>query len=130
AEVTILPVKQLGVDAAILFSDIMVPLHQIGIPVDLKPDVGPVLDKPLRTMEDVKALRPIVPEEDAPFVLEAIRILRRELDVPLIGFAGGPFTLASYLIEGRPTRKFMEVKRMMFGAPDVWRAMMERLTGI
>jgi len=130
AEVTILPVKQLGVDAAILFSDIMVPLHQIGIAVDLKPNVGPVLDKPLRSAEDVKALRPIVPEEDVPFVLEAIKILRRELDVPLIGFSGGPFTLASYLIEGQPTRKFTEVKRMMFGAPDVWREMMERLTSI
>jgi len=128
AEVTILPVKQLGVDAAILFSDIMIPIRQIGIPVELEPDVGPVLERPVRTASDLKALRPLVPGEDVPFVLEAIRILRRELDVPLIGFAGGPFTLASYLVEGRPTRKFTEVKRMMFGAPLIFHELMERIS--
>lgn len=130
AQVTLLPVEQLGVDAAILFSDIMVPIHQVGIPVDLQPNVGPVLDRPLRSAEDVKALRPLTPEEDVPFVLEAIRILRRELNVPLIGFSGGPFTLASYLVEGKPTRKFAEVKRMMFAAPDLWHELMHRLSDI
>lgn len=130
AEVTLLPVNQLGVDAAILFSDIMVPVQAVGIPVDLKPNVGPVLDEPLRDSVAVSALRALHPEEDVPFVLETIRILRKELDVPLIGFAGGPFTVASYLIEGRPTRKFSETKRMMYRAPELWRDLMERLVAV
>lgn len=127
AYVTMLPVEQLGVDAAILFSDIVIPLQAVGVPVELRSNVGPVLDPPLRDAKGVAAIRPLEPWEDVPYVLEAIRILRRELRVPLIGFAGGPFTLASYLVEGRPTRTFAETKRMMYQRPDLWRALMERL---
>lgn len=130
AEVTLLPVAQLGVDAAILFSDIIIPIQAVGVPVVLEPNVGPVLDPPMRTLADLEKIRPLQPEEDVPYVLEAIRILRRELKVPLIGFAGGPFTIASYLIEGRATRKFLETKRCMFGASDFWHELMRRLTGV
>lgn len=130
AEVTLLPIRQLGVDAAILFSDIMVPIAEAGIGVELKPNVGPVLDHPLRTASDLARISPRPPEEGVPYVLETIRILSRELAVPLIGFAGGPFTLASYLVEGRPTRKFSYVKEMMFAAPDVWHGLMRRLTDV
>lgn len=130
AEVTMLPVTQLDVDAAILFSDIMVPIHEAGVDVEIKPNVGPVIDRPIRDSAGVERLRPLVPEADVPYVIETVRILRDELKVPLIGFAGGPFTLASYLVEGRPTRKFHEVKRMMFATPDVWHRLMERLCQI
>lgn len=130
AEVTLLPIKQLGVDAAILFSDIMVPVHEAGIAVDIQPNVGPVIEEPIRESSDVDRLRPLVPEEDVPYVIETIRILQGELKVPLIGFAGGPFTLASYLVEGRPTRKFHKVKHMMFAMPDVWHRLMDRLCEI
>ena len=130
AEVTMLPVDQLGVDAAILFSDIMIPVHEAGVPVEIRPELGPVVDRPIRERADVERLRPLVPERDVPYVIETVRILRRTLAVPLIGFAGGPFTLASYLVEGRPTRKFQEVKRMMFARPEVWHALMERLCDI
>lgn len=130
AEVTLLPIKQLGVDAAILFSDIMVPVHEAGIAVDIQPNVGPVIEEPIRESRDVDRLRPLVPEEDVPYVIETIRILQGELKVPLIGFAGGPFTLASYLVEGRPTRKFHKVKHMMFAMPDVWHRLMDRLCEI
>ncbi len=129
-QVTLLPVEQLGVDAAILFSDIMVPLQAIGIPVVIQENVGPVLNQPLRTPADVARLRPLEPEEDVPYVLEAIRLLRRELKVPLIGFAGAPFTLASYLIEGGPTRQFVETKRLMYGAPELWHELMSRLADL
>lgn len=127
AEVTLLPVTQLGVDAAILFSDIVVPLQAVGVPIEIQSNVGPVLDPPMRDARSIASIRPLEPEEDVPYVLEAIRILRRELKVPLIGFAGGPFTLASYLIEGRPTRKFAETKRMMYQAPELWHELMEGL---
>lgn len=130
AEVTMLPVTQLGVDAAILFSDIMVPVHEAGVPVELQPEVGPVIAEPIRDMAGVQRLRALDPAQDTPYVIETVRLLRGALSVPLIGFAGGPFTLASYLVEGRPTRKFLHVKRMMFAAPGVWHALMERLCQI
>ncbi|MBO8141279.1 MAG: uroporphyrinogen decarboxylase [Firmicutes bacterium] len=128
AQVTLLPVEQLGVDAAILFSDIMVPLGPMGARYELKENVGPVVERPVRTPEDVARLEPLEPEVDLPYVLETIRILRRELRVPLIGFAGGPFTLASYLIEGRPTRDFLHTKGFMYHQPGAWHELLRRLT--
>lgn len=128
AQVTRLPVEQLGVDAAILFSDIMVPLGPMGVEYELKESVGPIVARPIAGMADVARLRPLEPEETLAYVLETIRLLVRELPVPLIGFVGGPFTLASYLIEGQPTRTFVKTKAMMYGQPAVWHALLERLT--
>ena len=128
AQVTLLPVAQLGVDAAILFADITLPLLGLGVKFDLVEGVGPVIEHPVRTAADVEALRPFEPERDVPFVLEAIRLIRREATVPLIGFAGAPFTLASYLIEGRGSRDLVLTKRLMFEAPALWARLMERLT--
>lgn len=128
AQVTLLPVEQLGVDAAILFSDIMTPVRGMGVDVVLDP--GPQLAHPIRSMADVEALRPLEVEEDVPYVTETIRILVRELKVPLIGFAGAPFTLASYMVEGGPSKHYVVVKSMMYGAPEVWFALMEKLTAM
>src|SRR5439155_17212653 len=120
AEVTLQPVRRLGVDAAILFADIMHPLIGIGVALDLVEDVGPVVQQPVRGRADLQALRPIVPEEDVAFVLASIRLLKRELGtIPLIGFAGAPFTLASYLVDGKPTRTFLATKSLMYGASEV-----------
>ncbi|HKP53972.1 MAG TPA: uroporphyrinogen decarboxylase [Chloroflexia bacterium] len=132
AEVTLQPVRRLGVDAAVMFADIMLPLIGIGVGVELVENVGPVVASPIKGMEDLEVLRPIEPEEDVPFVMEAVRITKRELGdrTPLIGFCGAPFTLASYLIEGKPTREFSRTKAMMYTQPDVWHSLMERLTGI
>ena len=128
AEATLQPVRRLGVDAAILFSDIVVPLQGMGVELDIEPGVGPVIEKPIRTMEDVERLRELDPDNDVPYVMEAIRILRGELDVPLIGFGGAPFTLASYLVEGGPSKNHVHTKALMYGSPDVWQALMQRLT--
>lgn len=128
AEVTLQPVRRLGVDAAILFSDIVVPLQAMGVALDIKPSVGPVIENPIRSGEDVERLGSLDPEEDLPFVLEAVRMLVAELDIPLIGFAGAPFTLASYLVEGGPSKDHARTKALMFGAPEVWNALMEKLT--
>ncbi|CAN5682786.1 uroporphyrinogen decarboxylase [soil metagenome] len=126
-EVTLQPVKRLGVDAAILFSDIVVPLEGMGVDLDIREGIGPVIAAPVRAVEDVERLRALEPETDVAYVLEAVRMLAAELDVPLIGFAGAPFTLASYLIEGGPSKSHARTKALMYGAPDVWRALMERL---
>ena len=126
-EVTAQPVRRLNVDAAILFSDIVVPIQAMGIDLEIRPGVGPVIERPIRTSEDVDRLRPLDPEADVPFVLEAVRALVDELDVPLIGFGGAPFTLASYLIEGGPSRSFAMTKRMMYSDPDTWHKLMDRL---
>ena len=128
AEVTLLPVRQLGVDAAILFGDIMLPLGPMGVRFRIQEGHGPVVENPIRWAQDVERLRPLEPEEDLPFVLEAIGILRKELEVPLIGFAGGPFTLASYLIEGGPSRAFSQTKAFMYREPALWDRLLERLT--
>ncbi|MCY0901391.1 MAG: uroporphyrinogen decarboxylase [Firmicutes bacterium] len=130
AQVTRLPVEQLGVDAAILFSDIMVPLGPMGVHYDIQGGVGPVLPNPLRTQEAVRALRPLSPERDLPHVLETIRLLVADLDVPLIGFAGGPFTLASYMVEGRAdlTRDYKRTKQMMHEDTQVWEHLMRSLS--
>ncbi|MBM3469465.1 MAG: uroporphyrinogen decarboxylase [Armatimonadetes bacterium] len=128
AQVTLLPVEQLGVDAAILFADIMLPLVGLGVPFDIVEGTGPVIGTPIRTGAQVDALRPLEPERDLPFVLEAIRLIRGEVRVPLIGFAGAPFTVASYLIEGRGTRDLPQTKGMLHGAPALWHRLMHRLT--
>jgi uroporphyrinogen decarboxylase len=127
AEVTMLPVKQLGVDAAILFSDIMNPMTGMGIDFSLKDGVGPVVHTPVRSPADVANLRPFDAEEHLPNVLETIRLLRQELKIPLIGFVGAPFTLASYLVEGRPTKNFGLVKQFMYSEPAAWASLMEQL---
>jgi uroporphyrinogen decarboxylase len=128
AEATLQPVRRLGVDAAILFSDIVVPLEGMGVELDIQPGVGPVIEKPIRTLADVERLRELDPESDVPYVLETIRTLRRELDVPLIGFGGAPFTLASYLVQGGPSRDHARTKALMHGAPDAWHLLMDRLS--
>lgn len=130
AEVTLQPVRRLGVDAAILFSDIVVPLQAVGIDLDIEPGRGPVIDRPISSAADLSRLRPIEPEADAPYVLEAIRILVKELDVPLIGFGGAPFTLASYLVEGGPSKTHALTKSLMYSDPETWAALMDRLATI
>lgn len=127
-EITLQPVRRLGVDAAILFSDIVVPLQAMGIALEIRPGVGPVIAEPVRTREQVDAIRILEPETDADYVLEAIRSLRKELEVPLIGFAGAPFTLASYLIEGGPSKTHARTKALMVAEPIVWNALMQVLS--
>ncbi len=131
AEVTLQPVRRLGVDGAVLFADITLPvIFGLGVDVRLVEEVGPVVDAPIRIRTDVDRLRSTPAEEAVPFVLETIRILRRELpaEVALIGFSGAPFTLAGYLVEGGPSRDFLKVKTMMYAQPDVWHALMGRLS--
>ncbi|HYG60055.1 MAG TPA: uroporphyrinogen decarboxylase [Symbiobacteriaceae bacterium] len=128
AEVTILPVKQLNVDAAILFSDIMTPLRAMGLGVDIVENVGPVFDRPFRTLKDVQSIPQLNAAEMVPYVLETIKILVRELEVPLLGFAGAPFTLASYMVEGRPTKDYRIVKTLMYSEPETWATLMEKLS--
>lgn len=127
AEVTLQPVRRLGVDAAILFSDIVVPLLGMGIDVDIRPKIGPVVADPIRSVADIDKLTTLEPETDVPFVLETIRLLKEELDVPLIGFAGAPFTLASYLVEGGPSKDHRIAKSFMYSEPEAWRKLMDRL---
>lgn len=127
AEVTLMPVKKLGVDAAILYSDIMNPVASIGIKFDIVPNVGPVIDNPIRSKADVDNLTPIDVERDLNHIMETIRILKRELTIPLIGFAGAPFTLASYLIEGRPSKNYIRTKQLMYSEPETWQLLMNKL---
>ncbi|MDI4646769.1 uroporphyrinogen decarboxylase [Cohnella hashimotonis] len=127
AEVTMMPVRKLGVDAAILYSDIMNPVASIGIDFDIVKDIGPVIDNPVRSEADVDRLKPIDVERDLGHVLETIGILSRELDVPLITFAGAPFTLASYIVEGRPSKSYIRTKALMYGEPAVWHKLMGKL---
>ncbi|CAB1127599.1 uroporphyrinogen III decarboxylase [Candidatus Hydrogenisulfobacillus filiaventi] len=128
AEVTCLAVEQLEVDAAILFSDIVVPLMAMGAPVTLEEGRGPVVRPPFRSREDLERLAPLEPERQLPEVAEAVRLAVRRLHgIPLIGFAGAPFTLASYLIEGGHSALYLETKRLMWGEPDLWAALMARL---
>ncbi len=128
AEVTLQPVRAVGVDAAILFADILLPLPAMGVGLAFAAGEGPVIADPISTLADVARLRPLDPDP-LPNVLEAIRLVRRELAgrVPLIGFAGGPFTLASYLIEGGASRDYRRTKQMMYAAPDTWHALMSHL---
>ncbi|HEX2771722.1 MAG TPA: uroporphyrinogen decarboxylase [Micromonosporaceae bacterium] len=129
-EITLQPVRRHGVDAAILFSDIVVPVAAAGIDLDIVPGTGPVVAEPVRTEADLERLRPIT-VDDVPYVDEAVRLLTAELgDTPLIGFAGAPFTLASYLVEGGPSRTHARTKAMMYGEPDLWHALCHKLAEI
>jgi uroporphyrinogen decarboxylase len=131
AEVTLQPIRRLGVDAAILFSDIVVPLQAIGIELEIRPQVGPVVESPFGDASDVDRLRPLEPEIDVPFVIEAVKMLVAELGpIPLIGFAGAPFTLASYLIEGGPSQSHLKTKTLMYSQPELWQKLMDRLADI
>jgi uroporphyrinogen decarboxylase len=129
-EITLQPLRRYDVDAAIVFSDIVVPLRAIGVDVDIKPGVGPVMGQPVRDLADVERLRPLEPD-DVPYLSEAVKTLVGELGGrPLIGFAGGPFTLASYLIEGGPSKNHDKTKALMYGQPELWHALLGRLADI
>jgi uroporphyrinogen decarboxylase len=132
AEVTLQPVRRLGVDAAILFADIMTPLIETGWDIDLVEHVGPVIRQPVRGLSDLAHFRTLIPEQDLPFVGKTIQLVKAELGehIPLIGFAGAPFTLAAYLIEGRTPRTFAGTKGLMYGQRELWEALMERLTDL
>jgi uroporphyrinogen decarboxylase len=129
-EITLQPLRRMPLDAAIVFSDIMLPLAAIGIGVRIEAGTGPIGDEPIRTAADVDRLRPLEPGNDEPFLLETIRLARKELTVPLIGFAGAPFTLASYLVEGGSSRDHVRTKALMHADPAIWRSLMERLASI
>jgi len=129
-EITLQPVRRYGVDAAILYSDIVVPVAALGFGVDVVPGVGPVVARPFAGPADLARLRDLEPDTDLPWVQETVRILAGELDVPLIGFAGAPFTVASYLVEGRPSRDHVRTKALMRNEPDLWQRLLERLADI
>jgi uroporphyrinogen decarboxylase len=130
AELTLQPVRRYGTDAAIFFSDIVVPVAAIGLGVDIAPGVGPVVAQPFRSASDLERLRPLDPETDTPYVAEAVRILAGELTVPLIGFAGGPFTVGSYLVEGGPSKNFTRIKSLMHTEAKLWHRLVDRLTDL
>ena len=129
AEVTLQPVRRHGVDAAVMFADIMTPVRGMGVDVELVEGVGPVLERPIRSAADVEGLVVPDPEEAFAPVLEAVRLVRAELpaEVAVIGFCGGPFTVASYLVEGRPSRELARTKALMLGEPAVWEALLTKL---
>ncbi|HET8561144.1 MAG TPA: uroporphyrinogen decarboxylase [Marmoricola sp.] len=129
-EITLQPVRRYGVDAAIFFSDIVLPLKAVGVDLDIVPGTGPVVARPVATLADVEAIDDLTPEH-VPFITEAVRLLVAELGAtPLIGFAGAPFTVASYLVEGGPSKDHARTKALMFGAPEVWEALMRKIAGI
>ena len=132
ARVTLMPVEEFGVDAAVLYADIMLPLFGMGVPFSIDPGLGPVIHEPVRDAAAVRALRIVDAEEATPDLFEAIRLIRRELDgrTAVLGFAGAPFTVASYLIEGRPTKDFARSKALMYGQPALWHELMETLTEV
>jgi uroporphyrinogen decarboxylase len=132
AAVTRMPVDQLGVDGAVLYADIMLPLYGMGVPFSIDPGVGPIVHEPVRDERAVAALRVVEPEEATPDLFETIRMLRKELDgrAALLGFAGAPYTLASYLIEGRPTKEHARAKALMYGDEALWAQLMETLTEV
>lgn len=128
AYVTRLPVEQYGIDAAILYKDIMTPLPAIGIDVEIKSGIGPVIDNPIRSVQDIEALGELNPEQDIDYVLDTIKLLTEEqLTVPLIGFSGAPFTLASYMIEGGPSKNYAKTKALMYSEPKTWFTLMNKL---
>jgi uroporphyrinogen decarboxylase len=129
-EITLQPVRRYAVDAAILFSDIVLPLKAVGVDLDIKPGVGPVVAQPVTSMADVEAI-PDLTAEHVPYITESVQTLVQELGgTPLIGFAGAPFTVASYLVEGGPSKEHARTKSMMFGAPEVWDALMRKIAAI
>ena len=129
AEVTLMPIRALGVDAAVIYADIMLPLEPMGVDLRIEPEVGPIIERPVRSLADIRALRPFDPE-GVEFTLDAIRLVRRELEgrAGVIGFSGAPFTLACYLIEGRPSRDYALAKSFMYREPAAWHELMERLS--
>ena len=127
-EVTLQPIDILGVDAAILFSDILIPLEAMGTPLEFHEGRGPVFPEPIKSQANLDKLIIPDPDEDLGFVMETIRLLRKELNVPLIGFSGAPFTCATYLIEGGSSKVFWETKKMMYTAPDLFHGMMKKIT--
>jgi uroporphyrinogen decarboxylase len=131
-QVTLMPVECFGVDAAVLYADIMLPMESMGISFEIQPELGPIIHNPVRTMQDVQALRIIDAEEATPYVLETVRLVRRELGgkQAVIGFSGAPFTLACYLIEGHPSRDYGMAKSLMYGQPRTWHALMHTLTEV
>jgi uroporphyrinogen decarboxylase len=129
-EITLQPVRRHGVDAAILYSDIMTPVHAIGFGVDIEPGIGPVVAEPFRRAADLERLRPLEADTDTPYVLETVQNLVAELPVPLIAFAGAPFTVASYLLEGRPSRTYVRTKALMHTDEALWHALVDRLADL
>src|SRR5207253_10531284 len=129
AEVTLQPVRRHNVDAAVMFTDIMFPVLGMGVEVELVENVGPVIAQPVRSSADVGRLVVPEPEESVPRILEAVRLVRAELrdDQAVVGFCGGPFTVAGYLVEGKPSRDFQTVKMMMYREPATWHALMDKL---
>ena len=130
AEITLQPVRRYGVDAAILFSDIVVPAHAVGFGVDVVPGTGPVVERRFAARGDLDRLRPLDPVSDTPYVIETVRRAVEALDVPLIGFAGAPFTVASYLVEGGPSRHHERTKALMVGDEALWHELMDRLADL
>lgn len=132
AQVTLMPVSAFGVDAAVMFADIMLPLEPMGVELEIQPDVGPIIHNPVRTAADVDRLRVFEPAEGVGFVLDAIRLVRKELSGSraVIGFSGAPFTLACYLIEGRPSREYARAKSFMYREPEAWASLMEKLSEV
>jgi len=130
AEVTLQPVRRLGVDAAVMFADIMLPLRGMGVDFELVEDVGPVVTRPIESAADVERLRVPGGEEAAPQVISAVRQVVAESPVPVICYSGAPFTLASYLVEGGPSKDHAKTKALMFGAPEVWHALLGKIAGI
>jgi uroporphyrinogen decarboxylase len=131
-EVTLMPVKRFGVDAAVIYSDIMLPLQDMGVSLEIQHEVGPVIHHPIRTLKDVETLHVPGPDEIGRCMMETIRLVKHELtgQRAVIGFAGAPFTLASYLVEGRPSRDYRNTKAMMYGQPEIWHALMNKLTDV
>ena len=131
-EATLMPVDRLEVDGAVLFADIMLPLEGMGVEFEIRPGVGPVIANPIRTAEDIERITVVNPEEGTPYVLQALRLLRHELGerAAVLGFAGAPFTLACYMIDGRSTREYPTTKALMLGRPDLWHALMTKLTDV
>jgi uroporphyrinogen decarboxylase len=129
AEITLQPVRRYGVDAAVLYSDIVVPAHAVGFGIDVAPGTGPIADDPFRRPADLERLPPLEPERHVPYVLETCRLVAAELDpaVPLLAFAGAPFTVASYLIEGRPSRDYVHTKALMHTDETTWHRLLDRL---
>ncbi len=131
-EVTLMPIKTFGVDAAVIYSDIMLPLEDMGVSLEIQHEVGPVIHQPVRSLKDVEALHVPGSAEVARCMMETIRLVKRELtgQRAVIGFAGAPFTLACYLVEGKPSRDYRHAKSMMYGEPELWHALMRKLTDV
>ena len=127
AEVTLLPIEQFGFDAAIVFSDIMIPLEPMGIDFEYKPGVGPIIHNPIKSKADVEKLKDLDLGKDLQYTGESLGILKRELNVPCLGFVGAPFTLASYMLEGGPSKSYIQLKSFMYTQTEAWHLLMEKL---